>query len=178
MRDADHARAAASTPDPVDLWSLDSDGWVVDSLGRRLAWVPSDLHACLALPPTTSIIGDQGYFRLEIDGWKIGDEWMRCFSATYNKLTSEALRLVPVGAANKAVGARYARKSCHTPSIGGTPMRRFVKVCAHAFAQPPTRSSYHGAKTGILPTITSNATLRLLVLAVGRRVRPGQDAKC
>ncbi|KAF8738193.1 ribosomal large subunit assembly, partial [Rhizoctonia solani] len=81
MRDADHARVAASAPDPVDLWSLDSDGWVVDSLGRRLAWVPSDLRTYLALPPTTSIVANQGYFRLETDGWKIGDEWTRCFSA-------------------------------------------------------------------------------------------------
>ncbi|CAE6493505.1 unnamed protein product, partial [Rhizoctonia solani] len=69
MRDPAHARAA----DPIDLWSLNSDGWVVDSRGRRLVWVPSDLCTYLALPPTNSIIADQGYFRLETDEWKIGD---------------------------------------------------------------------------------------------------------
>ncbi|QRW23157.1 peptidase C14 [Rhizoctonia solani] len=77
MRDPAHARAA----DPIDLWSLNSDGWVVDSRGRRLVWVPSDLCTYLALPPTNSIIADQGYFRLETDEWKIGDEWVRCYSA-------------------------------------------------------------------------------------------------
>ncbi|CAE6455081.1 unnamed protein product, partial [Rhizoctonia solani] len=64
-----------------DLWSLDDDGWVIDSDGRRLVWVPSDLHTCLALPPTRFIISDQGYYQLKTDGWKTGDRWMECYEA-------------------------------------------------------------------------------------------------
>ncbi|KAF8666240.1 hypothetical protein RHS04_09701, partial [Rhizoctonia solani] len=61
------------------LSSLDGDGWVVDSHGRRLVWVPSDLRTYLALPPTSSIIADQGAFTLNTDGWNIGDRWMECY---------------------------------------------------------------------------------------------------
>ncbi|GAB1521040.1 hypothetical protein RhiTH_004131 [Rhizoctonia solani] len=61
------------------LSSLDDDGWVVDSHGRRLLWVPSDLRTYLALPPTSSIIADQGAFTLNTDGWNIGDRWMECY---------------------------------------------------------------------------------------------------
>ncbi|GAB1521065.1 hypothetical protein RhiTH_004156 [Rhizoctonia solani] len=58
---------------------LDGDGWVVDPHGRRLVWVPPDLHNYLALPSTSSIIADQGAFILNTDGWKIGDRWMECY---------------------------------------------------------------------------------------------------
>ncbi|CCO34125.1 Vegetative incompatibility protein HET-E-1 [Rhizoctonia solani AG-1 IB] len=61
------------------LWSLDDEGWVIDSYHRRLVWVPPDLRTSLALPPTSSIIADQGYYRLETDGCMIGDNWMECY---------------------------------------------------------------------------------------------------
>ncbi|CCO35519.1 hypothetical protein BN14_09637 [Rhizoctonia solani AG-1 IB] len=64
-----------------DWWSLDDDGWVVGSSGRHLVWVPSDLRAYLALPPTSSIIADWGSYRLYRNGWKIGDKWMECYRA-------------------------------------------------------------------------------------------------
>ncbi|KAF8748172.1 WD40 repeat-like protein [Rhizoctonia solani] len=35
-----------------DFWLPDADGWIVDSHGHRLVWVPSDLRMYLALPQT------------------------------------------------------------------------------------------------------------------------------
>ncbi|GAB1521047.1 hypothetical protein RhiTH_004138 [Rhizoctonia solani] len=71
--------APTSDPHVSHLSSLDGDGWVVDSHGRQLVWVPSDLRTYLALPPTSSIIADQGAFILNTDGWNIGDRWMECY---------------------------------------------------------------------------------------------------
>ncbi|ELU36529.1 peptidase C14 [Rhizoctonia solani AG-1 IA] len=77
---ANNAGVAASASDShlSHLSSLDGDGWVVDSHGRRLVWVPSDLRTYLALPPTSSIIAEQGGFILNTDGWNIGDRWTEC----------------------------------------------------------------------------------------------------
>ncbi|KAF8695736.1 WD40 repeat-like protein, partial [Rhizoctonia solani] len=60
-------------------WLPDADGWIVDSHGHRLVWVPSDLRMYLALPPNSSVINGQGDFRLDTDGWKIGDQWAECY---------------------------------------------------------------------------------------------------
>ncbi|CCO36507.1 Vegetative incompatibility protein HET-E-1 [Rhizoctonia solani AG-1 IB] len=69
-----------SSSDPtLDLWSLDEDGWVVDSRSRRLVWVPSDLRTSLVLPPTSLMVAPQGYCKLETEGWKIGDKWIDCY---------------------------------------------------------------------------------------------------
>jgi hypothetical protein len=63
------------------LWLLDNDGWVVDSRKRRVVWVPSDLRAFLALPPTQSIIADGGYFKLQLDKIQVGEDWVNCYRA-------------------------------------------------------------------------------------------------
>ncbi|CCO32013.1 hypothetical protein BN14_06065 [Rhizoctonia solani AG-1 IB] len=65
----------------LELWSLDEEGWVVDSRNRRLVWVPSDLRTNLALPPTTLVIAGQGYYQLETEGWRKGDQWTDCYQA-------------------------------------------------------------------------------------------------
>ncbi|CCO32931.1 Vegetative incompatibility protein HET-E-1 [Rhizoctonia solani AG-1 IB] len=65
----------------LELWSLDEEGWVVDSRNRRLVWVPSDLRTNLALPPTTLVIAGQGHCRLGTEGLKMGDKWMGCYQA-------------------------------------------------------------------------------------------------
>ncbi|CAE6485734.1 unnamed protein product [Rhizoctonia solani] len=70
------ARDDDTTP---DLWSLNGDGWVLDSHDQPLVWVPSDMRTYLALPPNSSIITGQGYFRLSTDRWKIGDQWNECY---------------------------------------------------------------------------------------------------
>ncbi|KAF8690037.1 hypothetical protein RHS03_09012, partial [Rhizoctonia solani] len=62
-----------------DFWSLNADGWVVDSHGQQLVWVPSDLRMYLALPLSSSVITGQGYFRLDTDEWKIGEQWTECY---------------------------------------------------------------------------------------------------
>ncbi|CAE6489102.1 unnamed protein product [Rhizoctonia solani] len=62
-----------------NFWSQNGDGWVMDSHGQQLVWVPPDLRMYLALPPNSSIIAGQGYFRLDTDGWKIGEQWAECY---------------------------------------------------------------------------------------------------
>ncbi|CCO37512.1 Vegetative incompatibility protein HET-E-1 [Rhizoctonia solani AG-1 IB] len=62
-----------------DFWTIDEDGWAVDSRNRRLVWVPSDLRTNLALPPTTLTISGQGYYKLETEGWRKGDQWTDCY---------------------------------------------------------------------------------------------------
>ncbi|CCO36503.1 Vegetative incompatibility protein HET-E-1 [Rhizoctonia solani AG-1 IB] len=63
----------------LDQCSLDQDGWMVDSHGRRLLWVPSDLRQYLSFPPTSSALGEGLHFLLETGGWKVGDEWIDCY---------------------------------------------------------------------------------------------------
>jgi WD40 repeat protein len=79
-----NAGIEASNSQKIDIdseWlSLDGDGWVVDSYGRRLVWVPPDLRTYLVLSSTSSIITDKGYYRLEISGRMIGDKWMECYN--------------------------------------------------------------------------------------------------
>ncbi|CCO33343.1 Vegetative incompatibility protein HET-E-1 [Rhizoctonia solani AG-1 IB] len=65
----------------ADLWTIDKDGWAVDSRNRRLVWVPSDLRTNLALPPTKLMIAGQGYYKLETEGWRKGDQWTDCYQA-------------------------------------------------------------------------------------------------
>ncbi|KAF8670797.1 hypothetical protein RHS04_08552, partial [Rhizoctonia solani] len=62
-------------------WSLDDDGWVMDTHGQRLLWVPPDLRTYLVLPPTSYAIADQGHYQLSTEGWKIGDRWVECYRA-------------------------------------------------------------------------------------------------
>ncbi|KAF8673512.1 WD domain, G-beta repeat [Rhizoctonia solani] len=62
-----------------DSWLLDDNGWIVDSHGQRLVWVPPDLRTYLQLLPNSSMIADQGCFRLDMDGWNIGDNWSKCY---------------------------------------------------------------------------------------------------
>ncbi|CCO36683.1 Vegetative incompatibility protein HET-E-1 [Rhizoctonia solani AG-1 IB] len=64
-----------------DWWLLDEEGWVTDSGGRHLIWVPPDLRSCLVFPPTSIIVADQGYYQLDTDGWKIGNKWTECYRA-------------------------------------------------------------------------------------------------
>ncbi|CCO35728.1 Vegetative incompatibility protein HET-E-1 [Rhizoctonia solani AG-1 IB] len=76
---AEEAKKNSNGIPALDVGSIDEDGWMVDSHGRRLLWVPSDLRQYLSLPPTSSVLGEGLYFLLETGGWKVGDEWMDCY---------------------------------------------------------------------------------------------------
>ncbi|CEL61440.1 Vegetative incompatibility protein HET-E-1 OS=Podospora anserina GN=HET-E1 PE=4 SV=1 [Rhizoctonia solani AG-1 IB] len=65
----------------LDLWTIDKEGWVVNSCNRRLVWVPFDLRTNLAFPPTSLTISGQGHCRLGTEGLKMGDKWMGCYQA-------------------------------------------------------------------------------------------------
>ncbi|KAJ1304983.1 hypothetical protein OPQ81_000026 [Rhizoctonia solani] len=60
-------------------WSLDSDGWVLDREGRRLVWVPSDLHRGFLPTLNDSIITDEPWFKPELDGALTGERWTDCY---------------------------------------------------------------------------------------------------
>ncbi|KAF8752949.1 WD40 repeat-like protein [Rhizoctonia solani] len=68
----DHSKA-------LDSWTLDDEGWAVDSENRRLVWVPSDLRVPLPIPPNDLTISDQGDMRLDFDGAMMGETWTDCF---------------------------------------------------------------------------------------------------
>ncbi|CCO33399.1 Vegetative incompatibility protein HET-E-1 [Rhizoctonia solani AG-1 IB] len=74
-------KAKANSDDRAapDQWSLDENGWMVDSHGQLLVWVPSDLRMNLEHPPTSLSIGDRTYFHLETEGWEVGDDWIHCY---------------------------------------------------------------------------------------------------
>jgi hypothetical protein len=76
---AEEAKQNSNRSAAIDVRTIDEDGWMVDSHGRRLLWVPSDLRQYLSFPPTSSALGEGLYFLLETDGWKVGDEWMGCY---------------------------------------------------------------------------------------------------
>ncbi|KAF8674683.1 WD40 repeat-like protein [Rhizoctonia solani] len=63
----------------LDSWTLDDEGWAVDSENRRLVWVPSDLRVPLPIPPNDLTISDQGGMRLDFDGAMKGETWTGCF---------------------------------------------------------------------------------------------------
>ncbi|KAG8693594.1 hypothetical protein FRC09_010409 [Ceratobasidium sp. 395] len=61
-------------------WRLDEDGWVVDSNGHRLVWIPSGIRAQLACPPTQLIIFLTGPgANLDLSDARLGEDWVRCF---------------------------------------------------------------------------------------------------
>ncbi|KAF8699570.1 WD domain, G-beta repeat, partial [Rhizoctonia solani] len=63
----------------LDSYTLDDEGWAVDSENRRLVWVPPDLRAPLPIPPNDLTISDQGGMRLDFDGAMKGETWTGCF---------------------------------------------------------------------------------------------------
>ncbi|KAF8691045.1 WD domain, G-beta repeat, partial [Rhizoctonia solani] len=63
----------------LDSWTLDDEGWAVESGNRRLVWVPSDLRVLLPIPPNDLTISDQGDMRLDFHGAINGEMWASCF---------------------------------------------------------------------------------------------------
>ncbi|CCO34143.1 Vegetative incompatibility protein HET-E-1 [Rhizoctonia solani AG-1 IB] len=62
-----------------DLWSVDDDGWAVDSHNRRLVWVPSDLRESLLVPPKSLTISSNGCYELRFEGANVGEKWADCY---------------------------------------------------------------------------------------------------
>ncbi|KAG8792167.1 hypothetical protein FRC12_006935 [Ceratobasidium sp. 428] len=60
-------------------WQLNADGWVVDSNGHQLVWVPYKIRAHLARPPTQLIISPIGGASLDFSDVRLGEDWARCF---------------------------------------------------------------------------------------------------
>ncbi|KAF8738391.1 WD40 repeat-like protein, partial [Rhizoctonia solani] len=62
-----------------ERWSMDEDGWVVESPRRRVAWVPSELRAYLSLPPEDFRIDGRGHLKLDWEEAKVGEIWDGCY---------------------------------------------------------------------------------------------------
>ncbi|GAB1527147.1 hypothetical protein RhiTH_010322 [Rhizoctonia solani] len=63
----------------LDSWTLDDEGWAVESGNRRLVWVPPDLRVPLPIPPNDLMISGQGSMRLDFHGAMMGETWAGCF---------------------------------------------------------------------------------------------------
>ncbi|CAE7093868.1 unnamed protein product [Rhizoctonia solani] len=63
---------------PLD-WEMDSEGWVRDTQGRLLLWVPPDLRSILMRRQNSGLISSQGCIELDFSDAKIGDEWDECY---------------------------------------------------------------------------------------------------
>ncbi|CAE7093888.1 unnamed protein product [Rhizoctonia solani] len=63
---------------PLD-WEMDSEGWVHDTQGRLLLWVPPDLRRILMRRQNSGLISQQGSIELDFSDAKIGDEWYECY---------------------------------------------------------------------------------------------------
>ncbi|CAE6438548.1 unnamed protein product [Rhizoctonia solani] len=61
-------------------WSLTREGWITDSRGRALLWVPTDLRAPLLMPRNTGIICANGSLNLDFESTTIGETWSGCYT--------------------------------------------------------------------------------------------------
>ncbi|CAE6416346.1 unnamed protein product [Rhizoctonia solani] len=68
----------ASTPTGCD-WELKTDGWVVDTEGRLLVWIPPDLRTSLMWPRTELLISRKGWLRLDFTDACLGKSWAECY---------------------------------------------------------------------------------------------------
>ncbi|CAE6531331.1 unnamed protein product [Rhizoctonia solani] len=70
-----------NTADQQVSWRLRPDGWVVDSQGNNLIWIPPDLRSYLRRPGNELLISNRGTksFEMEFTGANIGKEWVRSY---------------------------------------------------------------------------------------------------
>ncbi|CAE7068610.1 unnamed protein product [Rhizoctonia solani] len=59
-------------------WSLTLEGWIHDSQGRPLIWVPPDLRTSLLRPQNTTIVSSDGWLKLGFSSAIVGNT--SCFS--------------------------------------------------------------------------------------------------
>ncbi|KAG8711741.1 hypothetical protein FRC11_001957 [Ceratobasidium sp. 423] len=80
---ADHSEDAQrdnnATPDVNSLWKLNRAGWIVNSQGGILVWVPPDLRPYLLRPENDLLISKRGSWKLEFAGTNIGALWTECY---------------------------------------------------------------------------------------------------
>ncbi|KAG8733654.1 hypothetical protein FRC10_012228, partial [Ceratobasidium sp. 414] len=71
-----------ASEDLLHRWTLDDQGWVVNSRQERLIWVPEDLQEFLLLPPALSVIPPGDHVILDLRDAKLGTEWRYCFDSS------------------------------------------------------------------------------------------------
>ncbi|CAE6535674.1 unnamed protein product, partial [Rhizoctonia solani] len=72
--------SGSSTPTGCD-WELQTDGWVVDTEGRLLVWIPPDLRTSLMWPRTQLLISKKGWLRLDFTDACLGKSWAECYDS-------------------------------------------------------------------------------------------------
>ncbi|CUA72682.1 putative WD repeat-containing protein alr3466 [Nostoc sp, PCC 7120] [Rhizoctonia solani] len=60
-------------------WDMDKDGWVCDTQGRLLLWVPPDLRSNLLRRHNSGLISRQGCIELDLFKASMGDRWQMCY---------------------------------------------------------------------------------------------------
>ncbi|KAG8723034.1 hypothetical protein FRC09_005015 [Ceratobasidium sp. 395] len=60
-------------------WTLDRQGWVVNSNQERLIWVPYQYRDTILRPPASIMISYKGSISLDFQGAMFGEDWVKCF---------------------------------------------------------------------------------------------------
>ncbi|CAE6510283.1 unnamed protein product [Rhizoctonia solani] len=68
-----------ATIDVNSRWKLNRAGWIVNSQGGALVWVPPDLRPYLLRPENDLLISKRGSWKLEFAGTNIGPSWVECY---------------------------------------------------------------------------------------------------
>ncbi|KAG8781828.1 hypothetical protein FRC12_021476 [Ceratobasidium sp. 428] len=61
-------------------WSLDKDGWIINSNQDRLIWVPPYARTSILHPHNTAIISRLGSISLDLHNTGLGKDWRLCFN--------------------------------------------------------------------------------------------------
>ncbi|KAJ7510808.1 WD40-repeat-containing domain protein, partial [Mycena galericulata] len=56
------------------------DGWVIDSLGHHIVWVPAWLRDDFCLPWNSLVLGPAGTVKLDLTYFVHGPEWEKCIN--------------------------------------------------------------------------------------------------
>ncbi|KAF7339132.1 WD40 repeat-like protein [Mycena venus] len=59
------------------------DGWVIDSLDRRIMWVPPWLRDDFCLPWSSLVLGPEGVVKLDLTKFVHGTEWEKCIDPKF-----------------------------------------------------------------------------------------------
>ncbi|CAE6510294.1 unnamed protein product [Rhizoctonia solani] len=76
---ADSPQEADTTFAINSSWKLNPDGWIVNSRGELLIWVPSDLRTYLLHPENDLLISRRGSWKIDFTGTNIGPLWVNSY---------------------------------------------------------------------------------------------------
>ncbi|KAJ6526390.1 hypothetical protein B0H19DRAFT_1275748 [Mycena capillaripes] len=81
---------ARPTDDPLGDYTID-DGWVVNSAGQLMFWVPPWLRDGLYFPRNTLVICPEGTTKLEFSRFVHGTEWQKCIDPKFENMRGHSV---------------------------------------------------------------------------------------